>query len=770
MSCDESTLQLTTGWRFGRFAPATEDGPGADEPGFDDGGLAEVTVPHTVVELGWRDWDPQSWEGEWIYRNRFDAPQSDGRRTFLDFGAALAHARPSLNGTDLEDHLGGYLPFSREVTGLITQRDNLLTVRLDSSFNLNVPPCRPAPFPPTATDYWQPGGLYRPVTVRTVPEIFVSDLFAKPVDVLDPQRRRLEITCTVDAAAVAEATKITIEVTDAGGGLVASTDLPVSITRPGIVTADGVVDGLSDIALWDVEDPNLYKVTAALVINGQARHSRSTRIGFREARFAMDGFYLNGRRLQIFGANRHQHYPYVGFAMPARVQRKDAEILRRELNCNMVRCSHYPQSEAFYDACDELGLMAWEEAPGWGYLGDQEWKELAYRDVGEMVRRDRNHPSIIIWGARLNETDDDNELYTRTRDLAHELDGSRPTAGAMAGRLDTKDYVHEVFSEDDYNSSIGADGRKQPEFEPPRADRPYLISECVGTLSGPELYYRRFGSQIEQQGQALAHARVHDLAAADPHFCGVIVWTSIDYESGSGANIDHGVKCTGVVDLFRIAKPGAAFYHSQLDPAVQPVISPAFYWDFGTTSPTNDLGRAMICSNLDRLEIFVGGTHFGTVEPDRATYPNLAHPPSFVDFGSVDPTAWPELRIDGYLGNELALSRTFSSDPATDSLSLRVDDQELVADGADATRVEFRAVDRYGAPRPYVSGDVTLQIDGPVELIGKNPFPFAAAGGAGAVWIRATQATGGVRIRAEHPILGEAETSIMITARRETEQ
>lgn len=101
--------------------------------------------------------------------------------------------------------------------------------------------------------------------------------------------------------------------------------------------------------------------------------------------------------------------------MPRRVLRKDAEILRNEFNCNAVRCSHYPQSEAFLDACDELGLLVWEEIPGWQYIGDASWQDLAVRDVSQMVQRDRNHPSVIIWGVRINESHNDPALYHRTK-------------------------------------------------------------------------------------------------------------------------------------------------------------------------------------------------------------------------------------------------------------------------------------------------------------------------------------------------------------------
>ena len=541
--------------------------------------------------------------------------------------------------------------------------------------------------------------------------------------------------------------------------------MPAEITGPGRVTVTVTLSGLDDITLWDTGRPKLYNVAARLLAGGRPRHEYRVRIGFREARFAQDGFYLNGRRVKLLGVNRHQFYPFAGGAMPARVQARDAEIIRRELNCTMVRCSHYPQSEAFFDACDELGLLAWEEAPGWGYLGDASWLALASRDIGQMIVRDRNHPSIVIWGARLNETPNNVPFYTSTNELAHALDDSRPTAGAMAGMRLTTEYEQDVFAENDYSSVTGAAGAKQPSLEPPvdGVGRPYLVTEAVGTLSGPARFYRRTDPQAVQQGQATAHARVHAIAAADDRYCGVLAWSGFDYPSGSGGNVYRGVKYTGVVDLFRVAKPGAAIYQAQVDPRVKPVIAPAFYWDFGSVSAVTSLPSAMICANTDRLEVYVGGAHFCTARPDTADYGSLAYPPSFVDFRGVDGSARPDLRIDGYLGSDLVVSRSLASDPSFDRLALAFDHAEIEGDGVDATRLAFRAVDRYGAPRPYVTGQLALSLNGPAVLVGDNPFDFAAAGGAGAVWIRSLPGSAGtVTVSASHPVLGRAVASVRV--------
>src|SRR5579859_6133248 len=559
------SLSFNAGWLFG---PASAD---SSQPGFDDSAFTPVTLPHTVALLSWRDWDPSAWEQAWAYRKHFDAPRgTEGERVFLDFSAAMTHATVTLNGTGVAEHLGGYLPFSAEITSTLRPGSNVLAVRLDSAFNLNVPPDRPAPHPSTSVDYWQPGGIYRDVRLRPVPPVFLADVFAKPVYVLDPEARQVVVQVTADAAVVPAGTaQVAVELLDEDRPVAAGL-VPLVITEAGQVTVTMTLSGLGGITLWDTDHPKLYHVTATLLVDSVPMHRYRVRTGFREATFTLDGFYLNGRRVKLFGVNRHQFFPFAGGAMPARAQARDAEIIRRELNCTMVRCSHYPQSQAFFDACDELGLLAWEEAAGWGYLGDAAWLALASRDIGQMIVRDRNHPSIVIWGARLNETPNNTAFYTAANELAHGLDDSRPTAGAMAGMRLTADYQQDVFAENDY-SSVTVAGVKQPSLEPPvdGVGRPYLVTEAVGTLSGPARFYRRTDTQAVQQGQATAHARVHAIVAADDRYCGLLAWSGIDYPSGAGGNVYRGVKYTGVVDLFRELKPGAAIYRAQVDPRVR---------------------------------------------------------------------------------------------------------------------------------------------------------------------------------------------------------
>lgn len=751
----ESRTSLDGAWSFGPLPPGT------DPATVDDHQLSTVAVPHTAVELSWGDWDPARWEQRWLYRKRFTAPIEPGLRHFLRFEGALTSAHPVLNGRALQPHAGGYLPFEREVTALLGAQNDLDVV-VDGSFDTEVPPNggssdgRPSS---TAVDFWQPAGLYREVSLRSVPADHVRDVFAEPVHVLDAARRKLRVRCELDLARGGNYL-LRAEVRR-GAESFGRAERPIR-SPAGRHPVELAVGDLADVQLWELDAPHLYDVVVTLVRAGQPVHWRRVRTGFREARFDRDGFRLNGVRRQLFGVNRHQFYPFAGAAMPARVQRRDAEILRNELNCNMVRCSHYPQHEAFLDACDELGLLVWDEPPGWQHLGTGRWAERAYRDVHDMVVRDRNHPSVVLWAARLNETPGDAEFYRRTDRLAKELDGSRQTTGAvLQADHGTTDFQHDVFACNDYSASTGPDGRLRPELAPARRDFPYLVSEAVGTLSGPATFYRRTDDQPTQQGQALAHARAHDLALADRRYAGVLSWAGFDYPSGNG-NVFRGVKWPGVLDLFRVPKPGAAVYRSQVDPLRRLVIEPSFHWDLTGSHPVGELGaRAAIWSNADRLELFLDDQPLASLLPARDEFPNLPYPPFFADFSTVD--GMPELRIDAHLGGRMVRSRRFSADRGADRLALRTDDRSIASGGADATRAEIRVVDRYGADRAGTPGDVALEVTGPAVLVGSDPFPLAETGGVGAVWLRSRLAgTGPVTLTAHHPTAGSARAAIEV--------
>lgn len=749
-------IPLDQDWLFGgKWNPA------AAQPNFDDSSFAHVTLPHSVTPLSWKNWHPDAWQDTWAYSRHFSLPgEFRGQRIFLHFDRVMAAANVAVNGHNLPRHLGGFLPFGYEITEFLREEHNLISVAVDARW-LNVPPAG-SPRGPQSVDYLLPGGITGSVNLRAFPSAYIRDAVARAASVLTPDRT-LEISCQLDSNIRLPAFSRVVANLRDGQRILSRASQDIEGSQAG-QEISLTLEGLQDIILWDVERPQLYDLDVTLLQDVKPVHTYRTRIGFRDARFELDGFYLNGKRLQLFGLDRHELYPYVGYAASPRLLRRDAEILRHRFNCNIVRCSHYPQSSAFLDACDELGLLVWEEIPGWQYIGDAAWQECAMRDVEAMVRRDRNRPSVVIWGVRINESPNDPSLYRRTRELAKSLDPTRPTSGTMTPdslKGWRTEWRQDVFAYDDYHAqpdgSVG--------ILAPLPGVPYLLAETVGQFNysarkGFDAKYRRAGDIMLQQQQAIRHAQAHSRAADYPRCAGVIAWCAFDY--ASLLNAEQGVKCPGIADVFRIPKLGASFYLAQIDPKVRPVIEPNFYWDFGPATPSGPGPRTAIFSNCDRLELSLDGRHHSTLQSDRSGFPHLKYPPFFADL-TMDGAGNPELRIDGYVGQKLVLSRSFASDRSADRLQLHAADSELVADGSDAAWLTFGAVDKFGAVRPFVSGEVTLTIEGPGRIVGDNPFQLADNGGTGAVLVQTiARRTGRIRIAASHAQLARAHLDIEV--------
>jgi beta-galactosidase len=744
---------LNSDWLFGGNYQA-----GTEALEFDDSGFANVTLPHSATDLSWRDWWPPSWQEIWIYRRHFSgAPllQNEDHRVFVDFDGVMVNASVVCNNQIVGQHQGGYLPFSAEITSQLTKGDNVLSVLVDSRC-LDVPPI-PIGGNSSSIDFMQPGGIYRDVGMRVVPQVYISDLFALPQNVLS-RTPTVSVQCTIDVGPKAkEATgkaTLLVELLGSGGHSIASHSVSLQVSEQGLTTASATLSDLGPVSLWSPDSPTLYTVQATLSVPGIGASALSRQIGFRDATFKADGFFLNGQRLQLFGLDRHQLFPYTGMAMPARVQRKDVEILKNEFNCNMVRCSHYPQSPAFLDACDELGLLVWEEAPGWDHVSaSPTWQAEVVQNVTDMVTRDRSRPSVIIWGTRLNETGNYPSLWNQTRQAAQQLDPSRPTSGAM-DQYATAGWNEAVFAFNDYTT----DEQGNATLLPPIASVPYLITESVGIMENQPPHFTWTDEPSVLAKQTELHAQAQNAARSNTSYAGLLGWAGFDYSSMHDGT-PWRVKWAGVADMFRVPKPGAAMYQTQFSPQSRAVIVPAFFWETGGAQPADQ--PVMICSNCEQLKIFIGGSHVTTAQPanDNPLYRNLAYPPFLV---SLPPTAAPEdLRIEGYVNGKKVAELQMSAESSLDRLAIQADDGMIAADGSDMTRVVFRAVDAYGNQRRYPQGEVTLDLTGPGVLVGDSPFAFGEYGGLGAVWVRSMAGHGGtIFVTAAHPSLGAATAQV----------
>ncbi len=370
-----------------------------------------------------------------------------------------------------------------------------------------------------------------------------------------------------------------------------------------------------------------------------------------------------------------------------------------------------------------------------------------------MIRRDWNHPSIILWGVRINESRDDHDFYTRTNALAHLLDTTRQTGGIRY--FQESEFLEDVFTMNDFGFPL-----KKPNH--PR----YLNTEFVGHTFPT----KTIDDDERHREHTLRHARIHNQIASDPQYAGGIGWCAFDYNTHANFGAGDRICYHGVTDIFREPKPAAGFYKSQCDPAEEIVLEPAFHW--ANSDEATSFTQAVVCSNCDHLKFYMRNEGdesapwklIAELDPDSTEFEHLAHPPFILDrrhLKTEQRHGWGDLRIDGYIQGKQVISRSLSGSGADRKFALVPDDTTLAADGADTTRVVFRVTDEFGAIRPFANDPIVFKLEGPADLIGDNPF--ALIGGTGAVWIRAKQQPGTVRLTATHPRLGTQTIQITLT-------
>ena len=726
-------LPINRNWRYSPKAT-----PETHAREFDDSGFARVTVPHTNLREPWHSFDEKSYEFVSIYRRRFRLPApARGQRVFVDFEGVMTASTVWINGVRLGEYKGGFTPFSFELTPHVDfDRENVLAVEVDSSERADIPPFG------YEVDYLTFGGIYREVSLRIVSPTHLENIFAQPKDVLSG-KPTVDVECFLISANKSLEGGLSLEAALFDGDNLlakATQDLPAGEDQ-GNVPRTLRLNNLGSIQLWDLRSPKLYRIEVRLLRGEKLLDHDSRRIGFREARFTPQGFSLNGTVVKLRGLDRHQTFPWVGQAMPARVQRQDALVLRKNLHCNIVRTSHYPQSRHFLDACDEIGLLVLEEIPGWQHIGDLPWQDIAVDNVSRMIRRDWNHPSIILWGVRINESRDNHDFYTRTNALAHQLDTTRQTGGIRY--FQESEFLEDVFTMNDFGFPLKAPNHPL-----------YLNTEFVG-----HTYPTKSIDNIERlREHTVRHARVHDQLASDPQYAGGIGWCAFDYNTHANFGSGDRICYHGVTDIFREPKPAAGFYRSQCDPDEEIVLAPAFHWARGDENV--GFTNALVSSNCDHLKFYVAGKLAGEADPDRKQFPHLKYAPFTADIGNrISP--WGDLRIDGFIQGKQVISRSFSGKGLDQKFALLPDDTTLIANGADATRVVLRVTDEFDAIRPFAADAIRFELTGPAELIGDNPF--ALIGGTGAIWIRAGEKPGKVRLAAHHPYLGAQHIDLEIT-------
>ena len=729
--------------------------------------LVPVRLPHTVKLLPFNEFSEQAYQMVSGYLRFLVPPESwRGQRVRVVFEGAAHQARVYLNGQLLAQHACGYTAFTVDLTDhLHWQGANNLTVELDSRESLDVPPFG------NVIDYLTYGGLYREVFLEVGGPALIEDLCVRAD--MDGS-----VQCLPDCRN-AEGLTLRLAVCNESGEEL--------VCRETGAEESEILLQLEHPELWDCEHPALYQLKAALKQGEKTVDERTVRFGFRRVEFRPDGFYLNEKRVQLRGLDRHQSWPYMGYAAPARAQRLDADILKYELGCNAVRTSHYPQSHHFIDRCDEIGLLVFTEIPGWQHIGGESWKAQALENTREMVLQWRNHPSIFLWGVRINESADDDELYRKTNEIAHQLDPTRPTGGVR--NFPHSHLLEDVYTYNDFSHHGPNRGCAPRKIITREGGKGYLISEYNGHMFPTKAY----DCEEKRLEHALRHARVVSDAASQPGIGGSFGWCMFDYNThrdfGSGDRICY----HGVMDMFRNPKLAAAVYASQQE--TTPVLEISSSMDIGE-HPAGALGTVAVFTNADQIRLYRNDLLVGSFSPS-ADYAGLAHPPVLIEdtvsgllerqegmsprtasmvrevllatamYGSALPL--PVLLKAAYLMGIKGFTREQGVDLYNryvaswggqvvrwrfeavkngqvvastvrcpgETLALEVHaDTDTLTDGPswDMATVRIRAVDEYGAVRTWCSRSLSLRAEGAVELIGPTSVPLS--GGMAGCYLR----------------------------------
>ena len=581
-------ISVCSGWEFTeQWTEAFLRGEGEGEP---------VRLPHSVREVPQHYAGPRDYEMVCGYRRSLTLPGGcEGKRLFLQFDGAAHIAAVYVNGKLCAEHRCGYTAFRAEITDLVDlQGENRVAVKLDCTENGQIPPFG------FVIDYLTYGGLYREAWLDIRERNYIEDLFVY-TPALDRLEARLELTDPEQAVRLSVWDGERCLISEEGGRR-------FSLRIPGVRP-------------WCPADPARYTCRAELLDDeGQVLDMQETLFGFRTVEFRPEGFFLNGEKSYLRGLNRHQCYPTIGYAAPEQLQREDARILKEELSCTAVRTSHYPQSPYFIDECDRLGLMVVTEIPGWQHIGGESWKDQAVRNVEEMVRQYRNHPSIVLWGVRINESQDDDAFYARTNALCHRLDPSRPTSGVRY--LQKSSLLEDVYAFNDF-SHVGNNPGVLPKSKvSTHPEKALLVSEHNGHMFPT----KSFDPWARRQEQALRHARVQNDARADGQHAGCFGWCMFDYPTHKDFGSGDRVCYHGVMDAFRNPKLAAAFYASQGDDS--PVLELGTPMDIGDY-PGGDVGDIYVFTNADEVELYKNDHYVASFRPKG--WDGLAHGPVQVD-------------------------------------------------------------------------------------------------------------------------------------------
>ncbi|MBN1935587.1 MAG: DUF4982 domain-containing protein [Anaerolineae bacterium] len=724
-------------WRFARG-----DLPGAEAAAFDDAGWRSLDLPHDwSIEGPFSEDAPCGGGGGSLpggigwYRKRFTLSDQDrDKKAILQFDGVYKNCAVWLNGQRLGFHPYGYTSFHYDITPYLNlgEQENVLAVRVDNS---QQPDAR-----------WYSGsGIYRHVwlTLTDAPHVAHWGVFVR-TPVVSESVARVEVLTGVQNDGDAPRDCVLITTVVDAGGKVAGTAESRHPLAPGQTHEFVQRIRVTQPHLWSVEDPYLYRVQSAVKCGEQVVDRYETPLGIRTAEFDADrGFLLNGEQVKINGVCLHHDGGCVGAAVPERVWERRLQMLKA-MGCNGIRSSHYPPAPEFLDLCDRMGFLVMDEnfdewrmgKFAYGYHDD--FDRWAIADTASMVRRDRNHPSIVIWSVG-NEIPEQTvpegvEILKTLIDVVHREDPTRPVTSAcdnIAAHIPATDAFLDALDVVGYNYVDRWAERRELCYSIDR--HRYPRRKMIGTentsvagvrgeydLEQAQGWHGPYHTRMIQAEQVWKFTRLYDYVAGD------FMWTGIDY-LGEVRWPAKNTSC-GPIDLCGFPKDEFYFYQSQWTSAPMLHILPHWTWPGREGEVIPVIGY----TNCDSVELFLNERSFGE---QVLSFPRYGMDPSkgwgeqdraaFVNPITADLHArWTVPYAPGVLkavgkrhGEVVCVCERVTAGPAA-QIKLTADREAIAADGRDVVHLTVQILDAQGNPAPAADELISFDVQGPGRIIG----------------------------------------------------
>ena len=765
-------LSANKNWKFFRGAAPMQRAEGRGlsvwDIDYDDSAWEKATLPHTVREEALFCSGGRNYQGECWYRRRFTVPEEyAGRDLLFELEAAMHRVDAWLDGRPLGVRMGGFLPMAFDLTGIELGKEHLLVLKVDNSDMPDIPPGKDQ----GALDFCYFGGIYRDAWLHVMhPVHFTSAVHAgRPASggLFVHYRNVSAQSALVDVDAHFE--NCSTEKKDVRVQILLDGELVYTGSEISLLLGDEHVEKahfkVDEPRLWHPHHPNLYSLTARLISGEETLDETTERIGIREIEFRPEGFFINGEKLFLNGANRHQEYPYAGFAITDAAQKRDVRLLR-DAGIISIRTGHYPQDKAFMDACDEMGLLCVIPTPGWQiHPSSVLFDELSYENTRRLIRMNRNHPSACLWEPILNETDYPEYFAKKQLEIvAEEMGQDAPWCGCDSHYAYAEHYqVHyghrPTPGKPAYVREYGDNWTEQ--FGPMTTLRRVRRGEHVSFYMGGEKALIR---------SAQEHFEHYATLRLDENLSGAAMWAGIDHNRG----YDESEGAVGMLDLQRLPKFQYQLYDAQQDIAL--VGGKCFIANDWTADSPRDVH---VYTNASAARLLLNGKEIGTLTAKEgwanahvyserlvgAELPDTVHPP--IVFKNV-PWEAGVLRAEAIENGQTVAAFEVRTPEQAEKLVLQpmwAGENGWTADGSDLLLVHAFIVDKNGTVVKKAEPMVRFVVEGSAEIVGDGiarvqANPMQAEAGAASVLLRAGYTSGKVVLKAESEGLAAAQIEL----------